>query len=137
MTPWPKPMQHWQWLSFTTGIGQVQGERAQELDPLSSNAFSELALLYWMTGQYDESIAQFQKALDLYPNTAVIRTGLAWAYAMKHMYPQALAEFGKIPDQDKAMAAENQFVASGLGWVYAISGRRADALKITQELKEL
>ncbi len=116
---------------------RVQGERAQELDPLSSNAFSELALLYWMTGQYDESIAQFQKALDLYPNTAVIRTGLAWAYAMKHMYPQALAEFGKIPDQDKAMAAENQFVASGLGWVYAISGRRADALKITQELKEL
>ena len=116
---------------------RVQGERAQELDPLSSNAFSELALLYWMTRQYDESIAQFQKALDLYPNTAVIRTGLAWAYAMKHMYPQALAEFGKIPDQDKAMAAENQFVASGLGWVYSLAGRQADALKIAQELKEL
>jgi predicted Zn-dependent protease len=39
--------------------------------------------------------------------------------------------------QDKAVAAENQFVASGLGWVYAASGRRADALKIAQEFRDL
>lgn len=116
---------------------RVQGERALELDPLSSEAFTELAILDWMTGQYDEFIAQLQKALDLYPNSAVIRTVLAWAYSMKHMYPQALAEFDKIPAQDKASTPENQFVAAGLGWVYALSGRRADALKIAQELKEL
>ena len=30
---------------------------------------------------------------------------------MKRMYPQALAEYDKIADQDKAVAAENQFVA--------------------------
>ena len=56
---------------------------------------------------------------------------------MKRMYPQALAEYDKIADQDKAVAAENQFVASGLGWVYAVSGRRADALKIAQEFRDL
>ena len=56
---------------------------------------------------------------------------------MKGMYPQALAEYDKIADTDKAVAAENQFVASGLGWVYAVSGKRADALKIAQELKDL
>ena len=38
---------------------------------------------------------------------------LAWAYAMKRMYPQAIAEYDKIPDQDKAVATENQFVACG------------------------
>jgi len=56
---------------------------------------------------------------------------------MKRMYPQALAEFDKIPDQDKAVGAENQLVASGLGWVYAVSGRRADALKIAKEFRDL
>src|SRR6266705_1929263 len=62
---------------------------------------------------------------------------LALAYAMKRMYPQALAEYDKIPDQDKVTAAGNQFVAGTLGWVYAVSGRRTDALKIAQEFREL
>jgi tetratricopeptide (TPR) repeat protein len=90
-----------------------------------------------MARRYDESIAQFQKALDLNPNLPVSRSSLALAYAMKHMYPQALAEFDKIADQDKSVAAENQFVAGLLGWVYAVSGRRADALEIAEALKDL
>jgi tetratricopeptide (TPR) repeat protein len=89
------------------------------------------------TRRYDESIAHFQKALDLYPNAAVIRGALAWAYAMNRMYPQALAEYDKIADQEKSVATENQSVACGLGWVYAVSGRRADALKIAQEFRDL
>ena len=97
----------------------------------------ELGSVYLFTRRYDESIAQYQKALDLNPNLPVIRAELSWAYAMKHMYPQALAEYDKIADQDKAVAAENQFVAGGLGWVYAVSGRRADALRIAKEFKDL
>jgi tetratricopeptide (TPR) repeat protein len=115
----------------------AEAQRAQELDPLSPEIVSGLGLVYLSTRRYDESIAQFQKALDLYPNAAVIRASLASAYAMKRMYPQALAEYDKIPDQDKAVAAENQFVAGGLGWVYAVSGRRADALKIAKEFRDL
>jgi len=90
-----------------------------------------------MAQRYDESIAQYQRALDLNPNLPVVRSMLAMAYAMKHMYPQALAEYDKIADQDKVTAAENQFAAGVLGWVYALSGRRSDALKISQEFKDL
>jgi serine/threonine protein kinase/tetratricopeptide (TPR) repeat protein len=115
----------------------AEAQRAQELDPLSPEIVSGVGWVYLSTRRYDESIAQFQKALDLYPNAAVIRASLAWAYAMKRMYPQALAEYDKIADRDKAVAAENQFVASGLGWVYAVSGRRADALEIAQEFRDL
>ena len=115
----------------------AEAQRAQELDPLSPEIVSGLGFIYLDTRRYDESIAQFQKALDLYPNAAVIRASLAWAYAMKRMYPQALAEYDKIADQDKAVAAENQFVAGGLGWVYAVSGRQADALKMAQQFKDL
>src|SRR6202011_6189590 len=115
----------------------AEAQRAQELDPLSPEIVSVLGFVYLDTRRYDESIAQFQKAVDLYPNAAVMRASLAWAYAMNRMYPQALAEYDKIADQDKAVAPENQLVADGLGWVYAVSGRRADALKIAQELKYL
>ncbi len=122
-------------LRFNESITEAQ--RALELDPLSPEIVSQLGSVYLFTRRYDESIAQYQKALDLNPNLPVIRALLASAYAMKRMYPQALAEYDKIADQDKAVAAESQFVAGGLGWFYAVSGRRADALKIVQELREL
>src|SRR5438445_601629 len=109
------------------GESMAEAQRAQELDPLSPEIVSQVGNVYLFTRRYDESIAQYQKALDLNPNLPVVRALLAWAYAMKRMYPQAVAEYDKIADQDKAVAAENQFVASGLGWVYGVSGRRADA----------
>jgi len=114
-----------------------EARRAQELDPLSPEIVSQSGFTYLFTRRYDESIAQFQKVLDLNPNLSAVRAALSWAYAMKRMYPQALAEYDKIPTQDKTVAAENQFVASGLGWVYAVSGRRADALKIAQQIRDL
>jgi serine/threonine protein kinase/tetratricopeptide (TPR) repeat protein len=122
-------------LRFKESMSEAQ--RAQELDPLSPEIVSELGSVFLLARRYDESIAQFQKALDLNPNLPVVRALLAWAYAMKAMYPQALTEYDKIPDQDKAVAAENQLVAGGLGWVYAVSGRRADALKIAKEFRDL
>jgi serine/threonine protein kinase/tetratricopeptide (TPR) repeat protein len=117
--------------------GMAEAQRAQELDPLSPDVATELGFAYLYTRRYDESIAQFQKALDLDPNAAVLRASLAWAYAMKRMYPQALAEYDKIADHDKVVAVENNSIAGGLGWVYAVSGRRADALKIAQEFRDL
>jgi tetratricopeptide (TPR) repeat protein len=115
---------------------EAEAQRAQELDPLSPEIVSQLGNVYFYMRRYDESIAQYQKALDLYP-TAGIRAFLGLTYARKRMYPQAIAEFDKIADQDKATAAENQFVLGFLGWVYAVSGRRTDALKIARQLKEL
>jgi eukaryotic-like serine/threonine-protein kinase len=120
---------------FDEGIDEMK--RAQELDPISTYSLGGLAHVYLLMRRYDESIPHFQKALDLYPNAAFIRAQLAWSYAMKRMYPEALAEYDKIAESDKAVAPENQLVADGLGWVYAVAGRRADALKIAKEMEEL
>jgi eukaryotic-like serine/threonine-protein kinase len=73
----------------------------------------------------------------LYPDAAWIRQLLAEAYAMKRMYPQAFAEYDKIAKQDKVVTAENQQVAGTLGWLYAVSGRRLDALRIAKEFRDL
>jgi len=120
---------------FDEGIDEIK--RAQELDPISTQELGGLAHVYLLMHRYDESISNFQKALDLYPNAAFIRAELAWSYAAKGMYPQAVAEYDKIPEADKAVAAETQLVADGLGWVYAVSGKRSDALKIAKEVEEL
>jgi len=115
----------------------AEARRAQELDPLSPDIVAGLGFVYLFTRRYDESIAQFQKALELYPDVAPIRAGLSLAYAQKRMYPQAVSEYDKIPAHNKAVAPENQFVASERGWVYAVSGRKTDALKIAQEFMDL
>jgi serine/threonine protein kinase/tetratricopeptide (TPR) repeat protein len=122
-------------LRFNESMAEAQ--RAQELDPLSPDIASELGVVHFMARRYDASIVQFQKALDLNPNLPAVHATLAIAYAMKRMYPQAFAEYDKIADQDKVTAAENQFVAAVLGWLYAVSGRRTDALRIAQEFKDL
>ena len=122
-------------LRFNQSLAEAQ--RAEELDPLSPEIDSDVGFVYLFTHRYDESIAQFQKVLDLNPNLPVVRTLRAWAHAMKRMYPQALAEYDKIADQDKTVTAENQFVATGLGWLYAVSGRRADALKIAKGFRDI
>jgi serine/threonine protein kinase/tetratricopeptide (TPR) repeat protein len=122
-------------LRFNEGMAEAQ--RAQELDPLSPDIVAGVGSSYLFMRRYDDAIAQFQKALDLNPNLPAIRAELSWAYAMKNMYPQALAEYDKIAEQDKAVATENQFVAGVLGWLYAASGRRADALRIAQEFRDL
>lgn len=114
----------------------AEAKRAQELNPLSPIA-SRLAFVYLFMRRYEESIAQFQKAVDLYPDVAPIRAGLSWAYAKKQMYPQAFSEYDKIPEQDKAVEAENQFVAGSRAWVFAVSGRRNDALKVAEGFKDL
>ena len=120
---------------FDEGIRERK--RAEELDPISTHSLGGLGHVYLLMRRYDESIPHFQKALDLFPNAAFIRAQLAWSYAMKRMYPEALAEYDKIAESDKAVAPENQLVADGLGWVYAVAGRRADALKIAKEVEEL
>ena len=122
-------------IRFEEGISELK--RAQELDPISTQTLGGIGHAYLVMRRFDESIPHFQKTLDLYPNAAFIRAQLAWSYAMKGMYAQALAEYDRIAEPDKAVAAENQLVADGLGWVYAVAGRRADALKIAKEVEEL
>src|SRR5438876_5328097 len=115
----------------------AEGMRALEIDPLSPQIVADLAYTYLVMRRYDEAIAQHRKALDLDPNAAWIRQDMAHAYTLKGAYAQAIAEDDKIPVQAKVVAAEDKLIASGIGWIYAVSGRRADALKIAEQFKDL
>jgi len=132
-------MRYGEFLQTRTRFSEAlaEGTRAQELDPLSPYIVSNLGFAHLLMQQYDESIAQFRKALDLRSDVPVTHAFTAVAYAMKGMHRQALAEYDQISDEDKAVAPETQLVADTLGWIYAVSGRRDDALKIALEFRQL
>jgi len=113
---------------FDEGI--AEGRRAQEFDPLSPRVVGFLGYQYIAAGRYDESISQLNKAIELDPSAMWLHAQLAWAYARKGMYAQAIAEHERMGGRAYAVSAENQVIASGLAWVYALAGKRNDATRI-------
>jgi len=133
---------HFRYAEYLITMGRVeeglsQSKRAQDLDPLSPRIVGALAYEYLAVHRYDDSIAQFKKAIELDPHVAWFHAQLGWVYARKGMYAQAIAEHEKLRPQDYAVSSENQVLASGLGWVYGLAGRRNDALHILQQFNEL
>src|SRR5205823_7398363 len=68
-------------------------------------------------------------------NAMWLRALLAWAYARKGNHAQAIAEYEKMGPQGYAVLAENQLIASGLGWINAVAGRRKDAERVIEHFK--
>jgi serine/threonine protein kinase/Tfp pilus assembly protein PilF len=120
---------------FDDGLAEIN--RAQDIDPLSARIVGAFAFHYLAAHRYDDSVAQFKKAIDLDPHLAWFHAELAWAYARKGMFAQAIAEYEKLSPKEYAASPENQVVASGLGWVYGMAGKRTEALRILQKFNEL
>jgi len=115
----------------------AESRRAQELDPVSPRVIGLLGCYYMAAGRYDDSVAQFKKTLELDPTAPWLHCMLGWAYARQGTYAQAIAESEKTGAWVSPVTAENQFFAAGLGWIYALAGRRSDALTVLAQLKEL
>jgi len=128
-----------QYLMFTGRFeeGVTENKRAQDLDPLSPTVAGDLGYDYMVAQQYDDSILQCKKAIDLEPNAMWLHAILAWAHARQGNHAQAIAEYKKMGLQDYAVSAENQLIASGLGWIYAVSGRRKDAERVIEDFNTL
>src|SRR5438477_2461021 len=115
----------------------AESRRAQELDPVSPRVIGLRGYYYLAAGRYDDSVAQFKKTLELDPTDPWLHCMLGWAYARQGAYAQAIGESEKTGAWVSPVTAENQFFAAGLGWIYALAGRRSDALTVLAQLKEL
>ena len=120
---------------FDEGI--TENKHAQGLDPLSPTIAADLGYDYMVAQQYDDSILQFNKAIDLEPNAMWIHALLAWTYGLRGNSGQAIVEYEKMGRPAYAVSAENQLIASGLGWIYARAGRRKDAERVIEQLNAL
>ena len=110
-------------------------KRAQELDPLSLIVNVDFGYIYTLARRFDEAVPWYRKGLELDPNSNIGHAELAWNYAFKGQTSEAIAEYQKIPKLPSPRT--DQLLSGGLGYVYAVSGKRDEALKIVSQFEEL
>lgn len=112
---------------------EAQGEmqRASESHPLDQANLWGLGLSFHLAGQYEPAIEQFRRAIGVEPMSPWAHLPLGWAYEQQGKFAEAIAEFrlaSQINDSSQVLGA--------LGHVYAVSGQRDEAQKITAELQD-
>ncbi|MFL6228385.1 MAG: protein kinase domain-containing protein [Pyrinomonadaceae bacterium] len=106
--------------------------RALELDPLSLIINKQLGTSLLFAHRYDESIEQEKKVLEMDASFAPAYRDLGWCYTKKGMYDEAIASFQKA----MALGVGDAAKPPGLAYALAKSGRRGEAQKILEEMKE-
>jgi TolB-like protein/DNA-binding winged helix-turn-helix (wHTH) protein/Flp pilus assembly protein TadD len=126
---------HWYaWHLITTrrnSEGLFELRKAESLDPLSLIIGADLADALCIAHRYDEAIQQAQKTLEMDPHFAVAHYQLGQALGQKHMYDQAILEFKTAIE----LSGHNAAFDSNLAYVYAVSGRKEDAMKVVLSLE--
>jgi TolB-like protein/class 3 adenylate cyclase/Tfp pilus assembly protein PilF len=127
-----------QWFANDTlaNVGQTERElaelkRALELDPLSLIINSNLGWAYIHLGRLDEAIAQLRKTVEMDGAFYYARYTLALALELKGAIPEAIAEYQKT-----VSITEDAAPLGMIGRLYAAHGRKDEAQKILQQLRQ-
>jgi TolB-like protein/DNA-binding winged helix-turn-helix (wHTH) protein/Flp pilus assembly protein TadD len=105
--------------------------KAESLDPLSLIISADLADALLIARHYDESMQQSRKTLEMDPNFALAHYQLGQALVQKRMYNEAIAELQRAI----ALSGDNSTFESNLAFAYAVSGKKDEAVKILNGLK--
>ena len=105
--------------------------RAESLDPLSLIINADIADALCVAHRYDEAVEQSEKTLKMDANFAVGHYELGQALVQKHMYDRAIVELQRAIE----LSGHSGAFDSNLGYAYAVSGRKEEALKIVDELE--
>lgn len=129
---------HWysEYLTMTNRPAEAMSEirRAQELDPLSPIINTTVGERLYFARRYDEAAEQLRKTLELSPDFYHARYLLGLAYEQQGMYGEAVAEFRRARELGGGHGA---LAAGALGHIYAVTGRRREALQMLNELLKL
>ncbi len=123
------------WLLATSGRQREAADAARvayELDPLSPATNGIVPLVSYHGRQYDQAIAEFQRALERDPGSFLGLLGISLSYAAKGMYKEAIGH----AERGVKRSPDVNFLRGLLGAVYAMAGERESALTILDELNE-
>ncbi len=112
--------------------GSAEMKVAQQLDPVNPGINVDLSLPYFLARQYDQSIAQAHKAVEMFPSFFLPHMALGGALVEKGDFSAGIEELEKAKTMEPT-----PLVIGQLGYAYAKSGRKDEARKLLTELKEL
>lgn len=117
--------------SFLISTGRVEealreARRAGDLDPLSLGINNSIGLTLYLMRRYDQAAEQFKKTLNLFPDDEGARNNLALVYAAMGKLDEAMTEARKTQNDSSPI----------LGYLLALSGKRGEAEKVIEKLKD-
>jgi len=126
---------HW-YADFLAARGRLdeclaEMSRAHQLDPLSRQIGVEWAWASYLLHRNDEAAAHLRQTLELDPNYGQAHYRLGLVRIQQHRYPEAIASLKRSLD----LGVFYPQGASGLAYAYAITGDRASAMRILNDLK--
>ncbi len=102
--------------------------RARELDPLSLIINTDTGKIPFYARENEAAIAQLRETLKMDPQFEDTHLWLGVVYASTGRFEEAIAECQQIRD--------NLWSAPCLGYAYGISGRKEEAAKILEQMKQ-
>ena len=133
-------------LNYRTTYGLILGQAGQheaglaELQKVTSSpgykdaaAWTNLGWIYRSLNKPQESVAAYQKALELDPREEQAALGLGWAYSSMKDYDRAIAAYNKAIQIDPKDAGPDANV--GIAWGYFFKAIKADSKANTARAK--
>jgi adenylate cyclase len=107
--------------------------QAEELDPLSPSI--TLSVVYRMSsfGRYDEAMKRIRKLEVIDRGSPLIDEALMAYNFTKKDWGQALVHLRKMIERDPS----DPYLDMDLAFIYAVTGRREEALKLVEKLKQI
>ena len=114
------------------GAAKTTFERVSKMLPSSNEAAYGLSRVARREGHWDESVAYFERALNLDPRNVDVLTGAAVAYANLRQFPAAL----KLYDRALDITPNDPDVMSTKASIYQAQGNVQEAAKFLSEIDE-
>jgi tetratricopeptide (TPR) repeat protein len=105
-------------------------QKAESIRPGMPEIHVNMAAAYYQLGKFDETIAHYQRALELHTrHEAEICSNLALAYMMRKNYPEAIVYY----ERARAMRPDLATVRNNLATALAAVGRTEEAVAEARE----
>ena len=110
----------------------AEAEKAVDLDPLSWYLNANLGMYLLRAKRPEDAKERFRKILDIGTVHPHMHLMMGQVYLLDSKYDVGLADIKKALD----MSGNNPMILGGLGWGYAVAGRKAEAQNVLEELKK-
>jgi TolB-like protein/Flp pilus assembly protein TadD len=107
-----------------------EARKAVDLDPLGVYSHLILAQVLSAIGKFDEAIVWHTKTIETEPAAPFFHSEMGYTYLHMGNVGEGVKEMEKA-----AQLPDGEYFRTGLGYAYAVSGRREEALRIASEME--